>query len=202
MVTFPLGLWILLKCCSETHWGNNVPTREGHREQVYKTHPFWSSFTSETSDELKNFHSRNNCCNLGQIRMPGSSSGASSFLSSLKFCSNLKQPAARRHHQLCHLAHSVPRQWAHFKPDTLTESLTSQTTQHHSLIHTGPFPKGSLLWSQVLHLILQSVLGILPFAHTAFVTLLHILPLYLCVCPCYAGCMWWLSPPGKSPPIL
>lgn len=90
------------------------------------------------------------------------------------------------------------------KPDTLTGSLTSQTTRHHSLIHTDSFPKERLFAKESSSPSHPPVSSTNPtlYSHCICDTLLHIFSLYLCVCPCYAGWMWRPSPPGKFPPIL
>ena len=69
------------------------------------------------------------------------------------------------------------------KPDTLTGSLTSQTTRHHSLIHVDTFPKERLLAMESnspSHPPINSTNPTL-YPHCICDTLLHIFCLYLCV---------------------
>ena len=138
--------------------------------------------------------------------MAGPSSGASSSLSSLKF--------------------------ARISNNLWQEGILSSVTRHippvaASTVHWQP----SLIhWLEVLPLRLQGFTP--QFTYTPFLKALrhrvkfsissstlfyasyplstphlwrfltYLFFIFLCLCPCYAGCMWWPSPPGKFLPIL
>lgn len=127
----------------------------------------------------------NNCCSLGQIRMPGSSSGASSSLSAWSFCfhsQTLPQPAGISNSLL--QAHSIPRQRAHFTDMKYTD-WKSHLSDYCSIppwFTQTPFPKERLFAkesSSPSHPPVSST-NLHP-SSTAFVTLCYISFLYISV---------------------
>lgn len=139
---------------------------------------FLISFTSG-SDELKYFHSGNISLRLGQIRMPGSSSGASDSLSAWSSArtSNSLQPAG--------ISSSVCRHILSRREHT---SLTAKYTDWKShlsdygitpWVHTDSFPKEGSWLGQVL-ISSSSQFYKSTYSHCICDTLLHIF-LYISV---------------------